>query len=67
MFQTRVLEKNQNAQFVFNNFIFEYRAVYELMWKTIVETYIPRMTIWNICIAYWTPKAKNTHSEFVIT
>jgi hypothetical protein len=60
MFQTRALEKNQNTHVVFNNFLFENRAFYELMWKNIVERDRLRVTIWRMRIAYWTPKAKNT-------
>jgi hypothetical protein len=34
MFQTKVVEKNRNIYFTFNNFLFlENRAVYEMMWK----------------------------------
>jgi hypothetical protein len=36
------------------------------MWKNIVELDRPQITIWHICIAYWVPKATNTHSEYVI-
>jgi hypothetical protein len=36
IFQIKVVEKNQNTSFVFNN-IFENRTVYETMWKNIVE------------------------------
>jgi len=37
------------------------------MCKNIVEPYRPRMAIWRMRIACWTPKAKNTHAEYVIT
>jgi hypothetical protein len=36
------------------------------MWKDIVEPARPQMTIWDMRIAYWIPKATNTHSEYVI-
>jgi hypothetical protein len=26
----------------------------------------PQMTIWRICIAFWIPKATNTHQEYII-
>jgi len=29
--------ENQNTHFIFTNFVFEYRAVYEIIWKNIVE------------------------------
>jgi len=36
------------------------------MWKNIVERGRPQMTIWHMRIAYWIPKATNTHSGCVI-
>jgi len=36
------------------------------MWKNIVDRDESQMTIWRIRIACWIPKAKNTHSGFVI-
>jgi len=47
---------------MFNNFIFENRAVYEIMWKYTVRPDRPQMTVWRMCVACWTPKATNTHS-----
>ena len=47
-------------------FFSENRAVYEIMWKNIVEPGRPQMTIWRMRIACWIPKAKNTHSDYVI-
>ena len=41
-------------------------AIYEIMWKNTVELDRPQMTIWRMRIACWIPKAKNTHSEYVI-
>jgi hypothetical protein len=60
--------ENQNTHFVFSNFFFplESRAVDEIMWKNIVERDRPQLTIWRMRIACWIPKAKNTHSEYVI-
>jgi len=58
--------ENQNTHFVFCNFLFENRAVYDIMWKNIVELGRPKMTIWRMRIACWVPKATNTHSEYVI-
>ena len=31
---------------MFNNFIFENRTVYEMMWKNTVESGRPQMTVW---------------------
>ena len=36
---------NQNTHFMFNNFFSENHAVYEIMWKNIVETDRPQLTI----------------------
>jgi len=33
----KICTENQNTHFVFSNFFFENRAVYEIMWKNIVE------------------------------
>ena len=35
------------------------------MWKNIVESGRPQMTIWRVCSACWIPKVKNIHSEYV--
>jgi len=40
-------------------------AVYEIMWKNIVQQGRPHMTIWCMLIACWIPKATNTHTEVV--
>ena len=41
-------------------------SVYEIMWKNIVESGRPQMTIWRMRIAFWTTEPTNTHSEYVI-
>ena len=68
MFQTKVVEKNQNTHFEFF-FVLENRVVYEIMWKKSVEPDRPHMTIWRLPIACLIPEAKatKTHSEYVIT
>jgi len=44
--------ENQNTHFMFNNFFFfETFAVYEILWKNIVQPERPQMKIWRICIA----------------
>jgi hypothetical protein len=63
----RSCRKSQNAHFMFNNpFFFEYRAVYEIMWKNTIESGRKQTTIWHMRIACWIPKATNPHSEYVI-
>jgi hypothetical protein len=47
-------------------FFFENHAVYEIMWKNIVEQDRPQMTLWSMRVACWIPKATNTHSQYVI-
>jgi hypothetical protein len=63
--QTEVVEKIK-THFTFNNFFFENRAVYERMWKNIVERGRPQTTIWRMRIACWITKATNIHSHYVI-
>ena len=63
----RSCRENQNTHFVFSNFFFfENRAVYEKMWKNIVERGRPQVTIWHMRIACWIPKATNRHSVYEI-
>jgi len=50
--------ENQNTHFVFCNFFFGNRAVYEKMWKNTVERGRPRMTIWRMRIACWIPASQ---------
>jgi hypothetical protein len=55
--------ENQNTHFVFSNSLFENRAVYEIMWKNIVQPGRPQMTVWRMRIARWIPKDTNTHTH----
>ena len=50
--------QNQNTRIMFNNFFlfFENRAVYEIIWKNIVQPDRPHITIWHMRIACWIPK-----------
>jgi hypothetical protein len=63
MFQTKVIQKVTkhvlHSATIFN----ENRAVYEIMWKNIVQPDRPQMTIWRMRIACWIPKATNTDSR----
>jgi len=62
---------------MFNEFFFfESRAVYEIMWKNMVEPDRPQITIWRMHFACWLTKAKihrhtlrifNTHCFSVAT
>jgi len=48
-----------------NNFFSENRAVYEIMWKDILEPGRPQVKIWRMCIACRIPTTTNTHLEYV--
>jgi len=43
--------ENQNTHFEFSDFFFENCAIYEIMWKNIVEPGRPQMTVWLMHIA----------------
>jgi hypothetical protein len=58
--------ENQNTHFVFSNFSSENRAVYETIWKNIVEPGRPQTTLRRMRTACWINKAIQTHSEYVI-
>jgi len=50
MFQAKFIEKIK-THFAFGKFFFENLAVYERMWKNIVEPGRPQMAIWRVRIA----------------
>ena len=58
--------ENQNKHFGSSNFFFDNRAVYEIMWKSIVEQARPTMTVWRMRIVCWITKVINTDSEYVM-
>jgi len=62
MFQTTVVEEIK-TRFMFNYFFFEDRAVYEIMWKNIVDRGSPQMTMWRMCIACWLTKGAHTRTS----
>jgi hypothetical protein len=47
-------------------FFFENLIVYEVIWKTTVESGKTHMATLHMRIACWIPKATNTRSEYVI-
>ena len=53
---------------MFNNIFlcFFNRAVYEILWKNIVQPGRPQTTIRRMRVTCWTPKAINTHLYYVI-
>jgi hypothetical protein len=67
MFQTKVVQKIKTKILCSVTFFsFKNRAVYETMWKNIVERGGQQMIIWRMGIACWIPKVSNTHSEHLI-
>jgi hypothetical protein len=62
MFKSEVVEEIKTRFYV--QYLFfppENRAVYEIIWKNIVEPDRPQMTIWRMRIAFWISKASSTH------
>jgi len=58
--------ENQNTFYIQESFFLESRAVYEIMWKNIVQPDTPRMKIRRMHITCWMLKATDTHSEYII-
>ena len=46
----KMCKENKNTHFTFNNIYSEYSAVYEIMWKNMVQLGRPQMTIY--CVQY---------------
>ena len=57
--------ENLNTYIVFSKFFFLNRAIYELIWKCILDLGRPPMQTWLMHIACWIPKATNTHTQGV--
>ena len=62
--QTKVVQKIKTRILCSTTFS-ENRAVYETMWKNVVQLDRPRMTIRRTRFACWITKASNTHSEYI--
>jgi hypothetical protein len=57
--------ENQDAHFVFNNFLFpENCAIYEIIWKNVVDR--PQMAIRRMRLACWISGNTDTHSTYEI-
>jgi len=66
MFQRNIVREVQNTNFVFSIFFFfRNRAVYEIMWKNIVEQGRPQMTIWRMRFVFCISKATNTDTQIM--
>ena len=59
------MEQNQNTILYSIILSLENRALYEIMWTSIVEPDRPQMTIRRMRITCWIAKATHTHSEWV--
>ena len=46
-FSDKCFRQNQNTHFMFFTSVFENSAVYEIMWKNIIEQDKSQMTIWR--------------------
>jgi hypothetical protein len=51
----------KNTLIMFNNFLSENRAIYEIPWKNMVEIGRPQMGVWLMRLACWISKATNSH------
>ena len=58
--------ETRNMHFMFSNVFFANRAVYEIMWKNVVQRGKPQM-IWRMRNACLIPKATNAHTGCEIT
>jgi len=67
MFQTKVVEKIKTDILYSVTFFFEKkkRAIYEKMWKNIVQRGKPQKKMWRMRIACSIPKATNTQAQFI--
>jgi len=65
---SKICGKIQNTHFLFNTSNVPFRKTYRL-WdnmENIIERGRPQMTIRRMRVAYWIPKATNTHSQYVV-
>ena len=61
MSHTKVVKKiKTHILFSVTFFFLENHAVYEIMWKDIVERGMPQMTVWRMRFTCWIPKATST-------
>jgi hypothetical protein len=56
--------ENQNTSFIFNNLFSENRAVFEIMWKNMLEPDRPQTTMRRMRFACCVTKSVDTHSEY---
>ena len=58
MFQRKVVQKIKTHILRSVTHFFENRALYEIMWKNVVELERPQITIWRMRIACWVTNAQ---------
>jgi len=59
-FRQKVHRKSKHT-FYIQYLFFEYRVIYEKMWKNIVKTGKPQMTKWRMRIACWIHNTTDTY------
>jgi len=62
----KICRENETRILCSVTFFPENRAVYEIMWKNIVQPEEPQMSVWCMHMVGWIPKVTYTHSEYVI-
>ena len=65
-FQTKFLEEIKKHILFSVTFFFRKSCLYEIMWKNTVDRDRSQMTIRRTRIAFWIPKATNTHSHYCL-
>ena len=50
---------------MFQIFFYKNRAVYEIMWKNMIQRGQDKNMQWPICIACYVTKATDKHSEYI--
>jgi len=60
-----IYRENRKTHFIFNCLFSENLAIYQTMWKNIVEPGTRHMKIWRMRLARWIPMATKTLSQYV--
>jgi hypothetical protein len=63
----KICRENQTAHFIFNQFFSPKILFYEIMSKNMVEGGRRQLKTWRTRTACWIPKAKEAHSEYLLT
>jgi len=65
-FEAQVVQETKTRFVCSVFFCVENRAVCAIMWKNIVESDRPLITLWRMHFAGWILKSTNRHSEYVM-